>query len=225
MKPRTSIIDPQRSTRATIRQELENALRTDAEFDAFCLDYFPDTYRLFALGMDRQQKLNLLLSREDLVHLKARLATTGKVDAAIHAMPEHRRHKGNSPATSLRNYLPGALASAILVLIGGILLSVIRSPAWELLSTRSEEADSQKLLRSIPSGAEIWDMRTGRRLGMTPWPIETSLLPRSICLRHPGMGDMVLFFSEGKLPRAAVVLHPVGSSTPEVCDVPIPILQ
>jgi hypothetical protein len=48
-----------------LRRALFETLRTDADFDAFCLDNFRDTYRLFSSGMDRQQKITLLLSRED----------------------------------------------------------------------------------------------------------------------------------------------------------------
>lgn len=48
-----------------LRKLLSQLLRTDSDFNAFCLDYFPQTQRLFATGMDRQAKTSLLLERED----------------------------------------------------------------------------------------------------------------------------------------------------------------
>lgn len=51
--------------RASLRRLLLAVLPTDPESDAFCLDYFPDTKQKFAGSMDRVQKLNLLLERED----------------------------------------------------------------------------------------------------------------------------------------------------------------
>lgn len=50
---------------ADLRRVLFEQLRTDSDFNAFCLDYFPETHRLFAAGMDRQAKTSLLLERED----------------------------------------------------------------------------------------------------------------------------------------------------------------
>ncbi|MBL9006968.1 MAG: hypothetical protein JNJ46_22115 [Myxococcales bacterium] len=51
----------QAPTNAWLRKALREVLRTDSEFTAFCLDYFPTTHILFANGMDRLQKENLLL--------------------------------------------------------------------------------------------------------------------------------------------------------------------
>lgn len=46
------------------RKILASVLRTDSEFDAFCLDYFPDVHRRFSSGMDRLQKATTLLDVE-----------------------------------------------------------------------------------------------------------------------------------------------------------------
>ncbi len=43
-----------------LRSIIERALSTDAELDAFCLDYAPDIHRQFSAGMERTRKLNLL---------------------------------------------------------------------------------------------------------------------------------------------------------------------
>lgn len=48
----------------TLRRALSNALRTDSEFEMFCMDYFPTTQCMFSSGMDRVAKQNLLLARE-----------------------------------------------------------------------------------------------------------------------------------------------------------------
>ncbi len=52
--------------RAWLRDVLNDVLRTDSDFDAFCGDYFQATYRRFAGGMDSVSKRNLLLDCEDL---------------------------------------------------------------------------------------------------------------------------------------------------------------
>lgn len=48
-----------------LRQQLDARLRTGADVDAFCLDYFPTVYHRFKKGMERTEKLNLLLSMEE----------------------------------------------------------------------------------------------------------------------------------------------------------------
>lgn len=45
----------------SVRLRLDESLRTDADLDAYCLDFFPQVYGRFSSQMDRQQKLNLLL--------------------------------------------------------------------------------------------------------------------------------------------------------------------
>lgn len=49
----------------SLRDEIARLFRTDADFDAFCLDNFPEVHRRFSLGMDRVQKVNLLLQIEE----------------------------------------------------------------------------------------------------------------------------------------------------------------
>lgn len=51
----------QPASRASTRKLLQAVLLTDAEFDAFCIDYFPAIKTYFADGMNRLQKTNLLL--------------------------------------------------------------------------------------------------------------------------------------------------------------------
>lgn len=47
--------------RQTLRKLLAELLRTDADLDALCLDYFAHVYKRFGQGMDRLTKVNLLL--------------------------------------------------------------------------------------------------------------------------------------------------------------------
>jgi hypothetical protein len=51
-------------TRHRMRELLDQVLRTDADFDAFCIDFFPDVQRRFGSGMLRTQKASLLLEVE-----------------------------------------------------------------------------------------------------------------------------------------------------------------
>ncbi len=48
-------------TSAQVRKLLTDRLPTDADFDAFCIDTFPDSHRRFTGGMDRTARINLLL--------------------------------------------------------------------------------------------------------------------------------------------------------------------
>lgn len=75
--------------RPQIRELLIDTLRTDGDFNAFVLDYFPDAHRNFTSGMDRTSKLNLLLESVDgddilraLIKLKPALAARLHIAAA-----------------------------------------------------------------------------------------------------------------------------------------------
>lgn len=59
--------------RARMRQLLDRVLRTDDDFNAFCADYFEDTYRSFSGGMTRDAKTTALLTREDASAIHAKL--------------------------------------------------------------------------------------------------------------------------------------------------------
>lgn len=48
-----------------LRQQLSDTLRTDQDFDAFCLDHFRSVFDRFTGGMDRVGKMNLLLTLAD----------------------------------------------------------------------------------------------------------------------------------------------------------------
>lgn len=61
---------PMNMATAELRKLLREVLRTDSDFDAFCMDNFPQVHKLFAKSNDRVQKENTLLEKapEDLLH-------------------------------------------------------------------------------------------------------------------------------------------------------------
>ena len=82
------------SDRATLRSRLTDALRTDAELTAFCMDYFPSVANQFSSEMSRQTKENLLLQSEDVPDIQAKLdehlAKRSRTDSVISAKsPTH----------------------------------------------------------------------------------------------------------------------------------------
>lgn len=48
--------------RATARKFLDAILLSAADLDAFMLDFFPEVYRRLSSGMERVQRVNLLLT-------------------------------------------------------------------------------------------------------------------------------------------------------------------
>lgn len=55
------------------RKEMEREFPTDSELEAFCIDCFPTVHARFTNGMDRIQKLDLLLREIDPETLSAAL--------------------------------------------------------------------------------------------------------------------------------------------------------
>lgn len=52
---------PHTLSKRSLRRLLNASLRTDEDFAAFCIDYFPEVRRQFGSAMDRTTRLNLLL--------------------------------------------------------------------------------------------------------------------------------------------------------------------
>ena len=63
-------VRPSQVGRAHLRRLIHEILRSDTDFDAFCLDHFSDVHRRFTSGMDLEQKINLLLLHADLLQLE-----------------------------------------------------------------------------------------------------------------------------------------------------------
>ena len=72
--PRSGLQRPWTRTDAPlIKQAMDAVLVVDPDFDAFCMDHFPQVYRLFSAGMERSAKESLLLSSANLDTLVASL--------------------------------------------------------------------------------------------------------------------------------------------------------
>lgn len=61
--------------RLALREEITQTLRTDADLESFCLDRFPSVQMRFTGGMDREQKLLILLQEVDPEELRRSLAS------------------------------------------------------------------------------------------------------------------------------------------------------
>lgn len=79
---------------ASLRKLLIEVLPADSDLDGFCMDRFRSTFDKFAGGLDRTQKLNLLLQRED-------------AQAIVQALQEHE-----SPRFQRYQHLLGPRADA-----------------------------------------------------------------------------------------------------------------
>lgn len=68
--------------RAVVRRLLQALLPTDAELNAFCIDYFTQVAERFAGGMDRLDKVNLLLRLAEPSEILARLREQFRTDSS-----------------------------------------------------------------------------------------------------------------------------------------------
>lgn len=108
----SSELEPQ-----VLRGLLSELLRSDTDFDAFCVDHFPDIQRRFASRMERGQKENLLLihapTRADIVTaLRARFP-----DAAI--LQELARPRMTWAKRKLPLLLSGSAGAVLVALVFG----------------------------------------------------------------------------------------------------------
>lgn len=58
---------------ADLRPLIMATLKTDSDLNAFCLDYFPKVYDRFTNGMDRIEKVSLLIGNVPSAELQERL--------------------------------------------------------------------------------------------------------------------------------------------------------
>jgi hypothetical protein len=70
---------------AALRRFLQSVLIGDSDLEAFCLDYFPAVRNRFSSGMDRMQKLNILLAAEAPQEILRRLYDTEPTRSARYA--------------------------------------------------------------------------------------------------------------------------------------------
>lgn len=62
-----------RPTSASLRRVIDAILLTDAELEAFCVDYFPEIQKRFSDSMERRIKVTLLLEQENRARVVAAL--------------------------------------------------------------------------------------------------------------------------------------------------------
>lgn len=217
----TGSVSNTRLSRAMVRQELEQRLLLDCDLEAFCLDHFPQTQRLFSAGMNRQEKLNLLLSREDIPRIAAALGIPSDRASSSHTGPLDDSVLLNGSVSRVSPHREWVLGGRTVLLV--LTIGIVGVLGFRPKIRPAERPVGNPIVQSSPSSAELWDMTTGRLLGKTPWVITQSLLPRVVCLQKAGYRHEVLSLSSDPFPQVEVKLQPSKSVTEEVCDVPVPI--
>lgn len=121
----------------TVRDQLRQRLRTDAEFIAFVLDHFPTVHQRLSDGMDRLAKENLLLAMIDtsviLTTLHSMQSTALWAAPPAAHIPTYKGTVGVTDVISSRRRI-SALAVGLfagLFVVSG-LLSVATWPQWHL---------------------------------------------------------------------------------------------
>jgi hypothetical protein len=131
-------------TRASLRKLLQRVLPSDSDFDAFCLDYYPDVHGRLSNGIDRVAKANALIQKATPGDILRRLrqaepqAVAAHVDLLEYEDPPPPPRAGNSPEAGhhgapFRRHLPPeditalhstalllGLASSRLALLSGV---------------------------------------------------------------------------------------------------------
>ncbi len=130
----------------TLRRLLAELLRTVPEFDAFCLDYFPEVHRQLGPGMERTQRENLLLqqapSRAAIVQALQTKFADAPIWASLAREPAPSKRAADQPVPWLR----ALLTAAVLV---GMALAVVA--AWVAL--RSPQPSPGRAARSPGTAA------------------------------------------------------------------------
>ncbi len=226
-----------------LRSVLDQAFLTDAELDAFCIDYVPRIHRQFGAGMERTRKLNLLLSgmaAADLLHA-LRQHVPDVVDQVITqpvpAIP---------PLSKRRNL---RLRWRAVVVLSALLLAVflirfqplallkfgdMRVPQRLLFSGMDEvgEPPVSPVLTTEPTEALVYEVPSGKLLGKTPWTPAPSFHGTEVCVRSPGFLPALVKLGPRSEPswfRSVRVrlqqpsrAGPQRDSSEETCHVPTP---
>lgn len=236
-----------------LRRLLEKALHTDSQLEAFCIDYFPKVHRQFSSGMDRTQKLNLLL----LVVPRAALLDSLRsyvsevVESELSTSEPSLLIEVSEHIARGKHWGVGSLGVCIaLVAVFGVRTELQREQAGTAGGTTttligSKEAasadgrDPAPWLTSDPSGALVVDATTGRELGQTPWTPESLALPKSlpasglrVCLRQAGFVPVLVSLGPNAGPDQPrhVPLQTKSQAAlqhslgQEECNAPIPII-
>lgn len=195
-------------TRSQVRGLLEFFIRTDAELDAFCLDYFPTVKRNFSAGMSRLQKINLFLEQAELIEIDQCIRETFtdlNVDQALdsEATSNVQRRITCHDASVLTIFarFTRALGQPLwcvafmetlaIILLGWIVLRTepIKTTNVAQSNSRSMEQEPRSFGTTIdtqPTDALIFDAESGMMLGRSPWMVwQRAMRPqRNLCIWH-----------------------------------------
>lgn len=191
-----------------LRRLLEQALPSDAQLEAFCIDYVPAVHRQYSAGMERTQKLNLLLVSTPPEELLEYLH--------CHAAPVAGRDL-DQPAPSIPPSATPRLWAGHMVGFGcataGAIGAVVLAVGLHWPRSRSASSESAAMghpvsapanhdspaavalpwLTSEPSSALVYAVPSGQPLGQTPWAPELAAPwdppPKGgveVCLRSAG---------------------------------------
>lgn len=181
-----SLPDSSHASRRELREALNQALHSDADFTAFCIDYFPAIHKRLSPSMDRQQKLNLLLE------LSSPSALASSLSEAARRVPGGHDRPG--PAT------PGAPRSArrrwvfvVLSLIPAVyLFSRYDGLLWRHLNGLTNSITSTNgqqqgyYITSNPTAADIICSDTEHVLGKTPIAFSRVRCQSAIVIKKTG---------------------------------------
>lgn len=129
------------STIRLVRLLLDETVKTDADLEGFCLDFFPQVQRQFSSGMPRQQKENLLFQ---MVDPRAILTAVTASQPAAKQRYHELLTQGDLVATESQagpRWMPRWL---LLTILGGLLLS---AGGYKLAAWRKAQALHAQHLR------------------------------------------------------------------------------
>lgn len=173
---------------ALLRRIVQQALRSDTELDTFCINTFPNVYQEFTAGMNRTQKVNLLLVGATKAELLESLAHSApevvvrELSAEGLTLPRELLRLGRRT----RRWQPINLRIlAVLTLLLAIGLWLRHDgPAQDATAPESAsppalanlDLDPAWKLTSDPTGAAVIDATTGGEIGQTPWNLAEAAL-------------------------------------------------
>lgn len=231
--PSPSTPPPPSVSTSQLRQMLDHALPTDAQLDAFCIDYLPSVHRQFSDGMERTRKLNLLLSStpaEDiLAQLRRHSVALQETEGVQPASSQGRATGIGRPGRPIgESGIRRTVALGITVGMFGL------APLWHIVRERlalrhdtraglggaaptTEPSRSPGLapwLTSEPSEALIYASPSGRLLGQTPWTPapawredSTNQTGLEVCVRSPGFVPQLVKLEPGAEPFRPRPIH------------------
>lgn len=152
-------------TTAAVRALLDARIRSDADLSAFLLDYFPGVYRRIGAGMNRVEKVNLLLEQEpDLEQIVRRLSER---------FPDAPGFGPVLPARAPRWPL------ALLLAAGLLAVALATWVIWQRASPRTAAPDAPRPTRpDEPAGSPARALPPARQAASpAPVPAAPAMLP------------------------------------------------